>query len=73
MQEQKQKPKTLGGSISIDLCELLRGLGGQHEPTQAARQRNVGLHRAHAWGTQAQGRTGQGTPVVGQVGRGGCQ
>lgn len=72
MQKQTQQPKTHRGSISIDLCELLRGLGGQHQPTQTTRQRNVGLHRAHAWGPQAQGRTGQGTPVVGQVGRGGC-
>lgn len=73
MQTQEQKPNTLGGSISIDLRELLRGLGGQHEPTQASCQPNVGLYRAHTWGAQAQSRTGQGTPVVGQVGRGGCQ
>lgn len=73
MQEQTQQPKTHRGSISIDLRELLRGPGGQHQPKQAACQPNVGLHRANARRTQAQGRTGQGTPVVGQVGRGGCQ
>lgn len=71
MQTQEQKQNTHGGSISIDLRELLRGLGGQHQPVQATRQCNVGLHRANARRTQAQSCSSQGTPVVGQVGRGG--
>lgn len=73
MQEQTKQPKTHRGSILIDLRELLRGLGGQHQPTQATRQCDVGLHRANTRRTQAQSCSSQGTPVVGQVGRGGRQ